>query len=284
MKTKSMATKKIPTLDKAFKQIFGAALTPMGFVKIKGKQPYYVRLVGDEIIHVITYTTRPGKREYKAFTVLGGVATVYRNRIDFEKTPRENLIWLHGNLTIQRKLKVLHDDGDLFSKLYHFYYKDETVIDAVIYALEMTEQLLLPALSSVIDLNTCVKYLLNVQAGISLSTCFKKNFDNNNPNYAHNEGLLYVKTRHRFDYAETMMSREAYTTDVERGCLERGKNYDEYTEMTRKGSIEAQARLDGLLNNPDEYEKVILELDRRKKYNTKILNELGIPVQTRQPE
>jgi hypothetical protein len=43
------------SLNAAFKQVFGDALEPLGFRKLKGKYPYFVRLVGGEIIHVVTY-------------------------------------------------------------------------------------------------------------------------------------------------------------------------------------------------------------------------------------
>ena len=51
------------TLGTAFKQVYGEALKEYGFKKIKGKYPYYVRLIGDEIVHVITYAARPKTRE-----------------------------------------------------------------------------------------------------------------------------------------------------------------------------------------------------------------------------
>jgi hypothetical protein len=45
---------KAMSLNAAFKKVFGDALAPLGFVKLKGRHPYLVRMVGDEILHVIT--------------------------------------------------------------------------------------------------------------------------------------------------------------------------------------------------------------------------------------
>lgn len=42
----------------AFDEIFGQALMPLGFVRAKLKLPYYIRLINNEIIHII------GMREY----------------------------------------------------------------------------------------------------------------------------------------------------------------------------------------------------------------------------
>ena len=41
------------TLNTVFKQVFGEGLKEDGFVKIKGRQPYLVRVIGDEMIQVI---------------------------------------------------------------------------------------------------------------------------------------------------------------------------------------------------------------------------------------
>lgn len=48
-KTKNMS------LNAAFLKVFGEALEPLGYKKIKSKYPYFVRVVTDEIIHVISY-------------------------------------------------------------------------------------------------------------------------------------------------------------------------------------------------------------------------------------
>lgn len=42
------------TLNTVFKKVFGEGLKEYGFVKVKGRQPYLVRVIGGEIIHVIT--------------------------------------------------------------------------------------------------------------------------------------------------------------------------------------------------------------------------------------
>ena len=46
-------------LNTAFKKVYGELLEPYGFKKLKGRNPYFVRMVGDEIVHVITCTSRP---------------------------------------------------------------------------------------------------------------------------------------------------------------------------------------------------------------------------------
>ena len=66
------------TLNTVFKKVFLEELQEEGFVKVKGRQPYLVRVVeGGEIIHILTCKTafcrdRVYGRQYKAFEIFGG--------------------------------------------------------------------------------------------------------------------------------------------------------------------------------------------------------------------
>ena len=61
----------MPTLNAAFKQIFGEALEPLGFQKIKSKHPYFVRVVeGGEIIHIIACKNEMAGPGHKTFQIL----------------------------------------------------------------------------------------------------------------------------------------------------------------------------------------------------------------------
>ena len=84
------------SLNTAFKKVYGEALEPYGFKKVKGEQPYFARVIGDEIVHVITYANTPmivsGK--YKAFDIMCGVETVYVPKINFDIPPKYNGNWM----------------------------------------------------------------------------------------------------------------------------------------------------------------------------------------------
>ena len=65
-------------LNTVFKQVFGEGLKEQGFVKIKGRQPYLVRVIGGEIIHIITGRNEwCGEKGFKEFAILGSVATYH---------------------------------------------------------------------------------------------------------------------------------------------------------------------------------------------------------------
>lgn len=79
------------TLDGVFKMIYGDELAKYGFQKIKGRQPYFIRLINGEILQVITYINDYCLQEgYKEFTIYGGVATVYRQKLTLNEPPRNN--------------------------------------------------------------------------------------------------------------------------------------------------------------------------------------------------
>lgn len=82
-------TKKL-TVKATFKQIFGEALAPLGFVKAKTKTPFFIRVVpGGEILHII------GVRDVSdALHILGAVATVYRKEIGLNRSYSFNGGWL----------------------------------------------------------------------------------------------------------------------------------------------------------------------------------------------
>lgn len=86
-KAKDRKKGKSISLNAAFIKIFGEGLEPLGFKRlknIKNKQPYYVRVINNEILHIITYRpVKSQKNGYKAIEVLGGAVTLYRKNIDF---------------------------------------------------------------------------------------------------------------------------------------------------------------------------------------------------------
>ena len=237
-------SKKSSSLKTVFNQVFGEGLAPLGFVKIKGRQPYFVRLIGDEILHVIAYSNESSQNpSYKEFDILGGVATVYRHHIALDNSPIDNTRWLIGNLDFYRKSNPFDSketDNAMFRKLYSYAYKAddyESMLGAVQYSLKMTEEFMLPVLNEVVSLNSCIeyfsKYCLNLGVPSDLET-----FGNNNPNNMHSEGLLLVKTN------------------------------------TRKKRV----NLFEILDNPDKYAKVLAELESRKAANRKLLSSYGLNV------
>ena len=49
------------------KKVYKEGLEPLGFVQLKGRQPYFVRIIGGEIIQVISFRKEPGHERKKGW-------------------------------------------------------------------------------------------------------------------------------------------------------------------------------------------------------------------------
>lgn len=122
-------------LTSEFVKFYKDKLAQYGFKKVKGRQPYFVRLVNDEIIQLLTFV--PGKSAkigYKEFILCCGVATVYRKELNFDVPPSHNGDWLidYDNLMKMRDSYYIEPTG-----VFHYnYYNDDNIIQV----LEDTEE------------------------------------------------------------------------------------------------------------------------------------------------
>jgi hypothetical protein len=197
-----------------------------------------VRVVeGGEIMHIITCISEgmrvPG---FKAFNILGGIATVYRPCIDvFNENPRkcENINWLKDNWYLYRVFNPLDYNEKFRKNIISFSYKDESIIDMVKYSLDITQKIILPTIDKIINLNSCIEYFDKTNK--PRSSMLKPLNVNDFIKASYDEGLLYVKT----------------------GNLSVGF-YDK------------------VYQNPDLYAKYMTELERRKEANTETLRSYGL--------
>ena len=256
------------TLSAAFKQVFGEALEPLGFKKIKGRQPYFVRLVGDEILHIITYMPQPDKH----FIIIGGVATVYRQFISLDQSPRNNSNWLISNWQFYKDLHQSDKDTKYsFKDIYEFYYSDETLVEEVKYSLEVTKDIMLPIFNKVVDLDSCVEYFDKFNLYMQLYD-EKIDFGNKYADNFYNEGLLYLKINNQDNIIRKMEERlDIISYNVEK------KRFD----YTQKDCDEISQKLENLkktkpFNVSKLFAKELLELQKRKTLNTEILRSYGL--------
>ena len=89
-------------------------LAPYGFRKIKGRHPYFARVMGDEILQVVSYMhDRLTQWPYKEFEVVWGVATVYRPKINLAVSPLDTS-WVRNNVPSgQRYPEFIYKDESL---------------------------------------------------------------------------------------------------------------------------------------------------------------------------
>ena len=235
-KTIEIPNQKI-TINAAFNQIFGEALKPFGFKVIKGRHPYFVRVINNEILHIITfYPTDPEYPPDKAISIVGGVATIYRKRISFDKSPKQNHEWLAYASSFYAS-SFNEPDRRIMSLLYKAcYYSDstESMITVLKVGAENVIKFVLPVLDKVKDIDSCLDYLDKFKMPRSQKQCTK----------------IYT-----------------YYPDADEGFL----NF-----ISDKRISERPDFLENYFNDSEFHKWVLNEIEERKKNNTEILKSYGI--------
>ena len=275
------------SINTVFKRVYKEALAPYGFVKIKGRQPYFVRMIGDEILQVITYMNEwSSKQFYKAFDICCGVATVYRQRLNLERSPLENSNWFEGNGSLYAKLNPYDCDLQYRNEILKFFYKsddEESMLEAVKHSFEITEKIMLPVLNEVKDLETCMDYFYKINATRKVQSC-SENFGNCLPINFYNEGLLHLKVYSLDEYIEKIKSNADRWRKLEEYNLETGRtgitkeSFDEWWEDEKRILSKQIDIFSKLINDPEENMKAMEELERRKAANMDALRSYGFKV------
>lgn len=247
------------TLNAAFKQIFGEALEPLGFQVTKGRYPYFVRVINGEILHIITLKTEQAEYpEDKAFSILGGIATVYRHAIDLGISPMANYNWLRNDVADFYIFSIDTDpDPRLVSILSQFNYFSEVPKSLTCVMKEALEYTKKYAVSFMDNINTLEKCIVFLEKNILITTAPMTsglNFTNGSED---DDGLIYLKTnyRHHKELWKEIIEGKKTVTDEE---YNRAKEYYKF--------FIDQTYIQGLSS----------ELEKRKKRNLNSLSECGI--------
>lgn len=245
------------TFDTAFKHLYAKELAPYGFQKIKGRRPYFVRMIGEEIVHVISYQNDWAFRPYKRFTVLWGVATVYRNKINFEKNPRDTIKWTTyvrdetGSPRFEYRDASPMKPGVTYETGGH----DVDMMVELQRSVEVVIHNTLPIMDKMITLYDCIK---NPHPNTILyENALERVHDEDN------EGLLNIKV---FDLKEF--------EEIQRMLVE--KTDSEHKAIAVKDMNEEVDTFRKYTQDKEYYQKVMNELERRKRENQAILRSYGI--------
>ncbi|MDE6210211.1 MAG: hypothetical protein K2M73_11145 [Lachnospiraceae bacterium] len=274
------------TFTTAIKKIYSEGLSKHGFKKIKGKQPYFVRTIGDEIVHIITYRTCPTIiRGHKEFAIYGGIATVYRACINLEKAPRDNGGWLDKISDFYVKSNSSNIDKDLFHKITNLSYEEddeEAMIESIKYSFEMTEKFIIPRLNEVVNIKECVDFFDKYNT--PLLYIDEKDFGKGQNGYEYSEGLLNILIYTSSEYAEREINAHEKWNEILLHDMKIGINgftMEEYEidKEKRKQGIECQIKtFEKMVNDSKEHKKVMEEIKRCKIANIEILRNYGIDI------
>ena len=278
------------------KKVYKEGLEPLGFVQLKGRQPYFVRIIGGEIIQVISFRKEPGHAtiregdggyyhpELDWFSVFGGIATIYRKKIDLSVKPIDNHDWMltHSGMYAQGHRR--NCDEDFLNSLDSYIYRadnEKSMYKAARISLEMTKKVFMPIFDKVNNLEECVKYMEQYTSCMHLSDSKSDGWDDIRfGTSSRTEALLYIKTNNRDDFRE----------QAKRACEERYElcisditgltldDYEPYCKETEEWRIKKVRIRDRILDTPEVYKNAMAELERRKNANIETLRSYGLDI------
>ncbi len=285
---KAVAKEKVMTLNTAFKQLFREALEPLGFKLIKSKYPYFVRVVGNEIIHVISvqksfsYLHAIGR---EGFSILSGAATVYRPKIDLSKAPKHNTRWLSDIMSTYIGMDRFGFDSksaDSFSKLSYIENSFESQSEVMKLALKQTLDIVIPALNQIVDFDSFARFRCMMQDELYPERHFGViNGGDLNPNDVDDDGLVLFKVDAYSSYVDWSMEyrKNIYSQRVEYSFDKYStEDFEEFCAKINDYKQQSITNMQNLKNDSKFYNLVELELEKRKRLNIEVLHSYGIDI------
>lgn len=271
------------TLNTVFKNTFAEPLKEKGYVKVKGRQPYFARVVGGEIVQVIT--TRNywcGEKDYKEFEILGGIASVYRKEVDLTLTPSHNINWLLCVSDYYKIMNRMNMDNEYRKTLMGFRYRkddEESLYQAMKKALFKTEEHMLGVFDGVKDVESFMEYLdIFNPSRLNIDT-----YDEEKGEFVGNvesEGFLYIETDNHDDFIEEFeekLNRRVKEMEAGLACWKSTTVEEEQRRLEEWRLDRVQSR-DYIYNHPNIHEWVLKELEQRKVSNIERLRACGLEV------
>lgn len=305
--------KKAMSLNTAFVKVFGEGLEPLGFrrlKKVKSKQPYFVRVVGGEILHIISYRTITSQKlGHKCVEVLGGAATLYRRNLDFTMRPEDwltlpiHLFRAFPNIEVEPAVMesaVQYDcdlwgtDKDIIVKretlkgafsscIGHFLCRaddSEAMIRGLENAFNVTKSVILGVLDKVTDLSSCIDYFYKAvqRLGGWMGLCSFDEFVTSE-RYSYSEGLILIKAGYRDDGKERIKNEAAAmipSLGRKASPEDIEKFLKEYVERNEPYRAEQVALRNEMQDDPELNKRVMEEMERCRANNIEMLKSYGI--------
>ncbi|MCR5019460.1 hypothetical protein [Ruminococcus sp.] len=261
------AEEKKPTLNTLFTQIYGEALEPLGFKKPKVRMPLYVRVINDEIIHIV------GIHDMKSHLVpFGAIATVYRKDLCIDRTFRQNEIWYKDLWDFYHEW---HITDKPFDKGGFKYYADFMPLsDAVQNSLNETMTWILPVLDNVKTLKDVVDYdartfkehiaIISLPINESLAAPFSDTVIR----YILDNPLADLEKR----YSAELKRRNEASIRASRSQEKISQNLLEFEHRYN----EARKRVQTFLEDEETRIQTLEELARRKEHNLELLRKYKV--------
>lgn len=301
------------TLKSAFTEVFGNALEPFGFVKLKKtKLPYFVRVIGGDILNVITYrTTGCVKSGYKSMEILFGISSLYNPHMDFiddiylrsvnglctvfyisdhypelDIAPRTSTIndvlefacelWnIDPKYLLNPKVSMYEFKSRIFRFLCSNDDKDK-LMRIMNIACNVVKDTILSLMEKVNNNTEFIHYCFSTKKNMEL--CFDIESFKTETSYYYSEGLMLIKENYlkdTFEYAEKNVKDEVESIKNRSQGLGGAKDVDEYAEIYLNKWAERSEIRKAIINSPELYTTFCKEADKIKEKNLEILEKHG---------
>lgn len=257
-----------------FVKFYKERLEPLGFKKVKGRQPYFVRVVNDEILHVVTYrhisTTEVG---YKRFSVLWGVITVYRKiKFDFSISPKyHNTRLAHIDEIYRYPIKLTKHVKSL--PTFHFFYNEDTMDELIAKSYEYMPAVL-EELDKAVTMDEAIKWFLKYHSPIIA-------FDAIFEPFSREEALYYARKEY-----DCVSMDEFFAERIEmikKGNLNQDKK-NELIEDTMAWKKDLIDERNAFIEDEEAYARGMKLLQEQYEANIKNLQEYGIKINRKEIE
>lgn len=251
-------------LQSEFVKYYKEKLEPYGFKKVKGRQPYFVRVINDEILHIFTFTgTSSTEYGYKAFQLMGGVATVYKKEINFAIAPARNSDWLVYLVTINEKKDTEYPNIPMPRNFMIYYYNDDNINEVSEESYEGAK-IIINELDKVSNMDEVLRYLFKYDVK---NITFRRGLDDS---CFDEEGLFYASKK--FDYNKIEKIFEDKLVNLKNSDLS-DKEKRERHERILKWKDKIKRDRNNFINNEKDYEQGMRLL--KEHYNTNVDKLIG---------
>lgn len=253
----------------------------MGFKRIKGRHPYFVRVINKEILHSITYSK---EQENDSFNIYSGVATVYRHELDFS-----DLNACCCFIPLKTTGQFYHYDFEFNANTSDmpkpaFQYKiqsitdSESILDAFSKSLSDLNIYVLPVINKVRTLKECITFFKTHRTLNMWIYSPGQNYGIDSYEGRNSEGLLYFVIDDHSDMTYEMnLNLEFFKKSSANNKNNLRSDYETQRKVSNEARIKRIEERDRIYNNKELYEQVMKELNKRRIRNAEALKNMGVP-------
>lgn len=266
-KAKEIRQKKVKSVSNAFYGVFAEvyerALEPYGFKKVKGKHPFFVRLVNNEIIHVVSIFREPQvDPEMVEYGIFGAVFTIYSYNFELDGTDK---FWFSSNQEIYRDSDIYEERPDRYQGKYSLSYpsdNEKAMIESIEQSVEDTKNVMLAEFDKVTDIEAYVDYDKHCFPKGEIYECYKLYMDGG---YREYRTRIRESSDRRTRY---LIENNRIGTTLEQHEEDMNKSYERMEELVQ--SFEER------ISTPEKKREMIAELSAVKERNLERLKSYGL--------